>query len=540
MSLPAVDVNFLLKVAHRMEERRLHVYVPGVHRSATAIVLRFGNEQHQSVTRHLLSCRDATHSASALLQHLGSAGSTAVPSSLCTLFVKRADVAPDRWSGNVTFPGGRRDVGDADDLHTVFRGVYQMLGIPLKSSDFILIGRLRDYSIKGRHMGATGAVQSRFVFLHIGDLTPTVFFARHEVDAVRWIPINTFTVEHVEHDRVCHPLSCFIRPSDADSRVFLREIFPQAYLAFPSLQLYECWRVWGLALRTTSELLSLEGRPPIDWPLVSSNSAIIQYFVIDAVHGYYEILYAWYRLRAWLRLGNTSILKKYDILPPEADSIFWAVPESIEVRHVFFLSLDVLFAVFILYCIASVIFAFSTAICVIFGWADINGRKEEMHAYYAANTSATAELEQWNQKKQQQQQQQQTKREEKETNNRMGREYQLASAVPEFGTFSERMESVTTSLTHTRIKSKNTNSVSNTTVPTKKESYSDNLDVGSGNSCDANDHISLPALPSSDDWNAFRQSVREWAGKGVLVETHHSFHTEMEDREDADATVKSV
>ncbi|ORC86524.1 putative NUDIX family hydrolase [Trypanosoma theileri] len=535
MSLPAVDVNFLLKIAHRMEERRLHVYVPSLHRSATAILLRFGNEQHQNVARHLLACRDGTHSASALLQHLASAGSTEILSSLSMLFVKRADVASDRWSGSVSFPGGRRDVGDVDDLHTVFREVYQMLGIPLKSNDFILLGRLRDYSIQGRHISTTGAVQSRFVFLHIGDLSPTVHFARHEVDAVQWVPISRFAKEHAECGCVCHPLSCFLRPTDADSRLLLREIFPHAYLSFPSVQLHDRWRVWGLALRTTSELLSLEGRPPIDWPLVSSNNALLQHFVIDAVHGYYEMLYTFYRLKAWLRLRNTSLLKKYDILPPEADSIFWAVPESIEPRHIFFLFLDVFFAVFILYCVASVIFVISTAICVMFGWTNTNERREQIHAYYAANTSATAELEQWNRKQQQQQQEEEEEGEEeerkKELNDGVMAECELTSTHPELGIFSEKMESATPSLTYNEVKPTDTESISNTTITNEKENFRDDLDAGSGNSCNANDHISLAALPSSDDWNAFRQSVREWAGKGAFVETPYLFPTKLEDKE---------
>ncbi|PBJ74411.1 NUDIX family hydrolase [Trypanosoma cruzi cruzi] len=385
MALPAADVKFLLSIVQRMGERHLHVYVPGARRSAIAIVLRFGDAEQQRAAHRLLACRDAGLSSLQLLQPLTSAANTAVPSSLCMLFVRRADLAADRWSGNVTFPGGRRDAGDASDLRAVQREVGQMLGMPLHSKEFILLGRLRDYPIRSRHVQAVRAVQSRFVFLHTGDMTPTVRFARHEVDAVQWVPINALTVEHVDEGSLCHPIGCFVHASNADARLLLAEVFSHTHLAFPSVQLPGQWRVWGLALRSASELLSLDDRASIDWPLVSSNNLWLQHLIIDAFHGYYEALYTFYRVRARLRFTDTAVKTKYMVLPPTADSILWGVPERVVLRHFFFFCFDVALLFFAIYFVAATIFTASIVFRTALGWIDVDGGKERSTAYYAEN-----------------------------------------------------------------------------------------------------------------------------------------------------------
>ncbi|EKF27948.1 hypothetical protein MOQ_008318 [Trypanosoma cruzi marinkellei] len=385
MTLPAADVKFLLSIAQRMGERHLHVYVPGAHRSAIAIVLRFGDAEQQRAAHRLLACRDAGLSSLQLLQPLTSAANAAVPSSLCMLFVRRADLAADRWSGNVTFPGGRRDAGDASDLRAAQREVSQMLGMPLHSKEFILLGRLRDYPIRSRHVRSMRAVQSRFVFLHTGDMTPTVRFARHEVDAVQWVPISALTVEHIDGGSLCHPIGCFVHASNADARLLLAEVFSHAHLSFPSVQLPGQWRVWGLALRSASELLSLDDRASIDWPLVSSNNLWLQHLIIDAFHGYYEVLYTYYRVRARLRSTDAAVKTKYMVLPPAADSILWGVPERVVPRHVFFFCFDVALFFLAIYFVAAMIFTASIAFRTALGWIDVDGDKERLTSYYAEN-----------------------------------------------------------------------------------------------------------------------------------------------------------
>ncbi|RNE96100.1 putative NUDIX family hydrolase [Trypanosoma rangeli] len=173
-----------------------------------------------------------------------------------------------------------------------------MLGIPLQSKDFVLLGRLRDYLIHSRHIQATGMVQSRFVFLHTGEMAPTVRFSRHEVEAVQWVPLTAFTAESVAWGSVCHPVGCFVHTSNADSRLLLAEAFSHTYLVFPSVQLPGQRRLRGLALQSESELLSLDDRAPIDWPLMSSNNPWLQHLVLDTFHGYRKVCYAYHHVRA--------------------------------------------------------------------------------------------------------------------------------------------------------------------------------------------------------------------------------------------------
>nr|CCC91915.1 unnamed protein product [Trypanosoma congolense IL3000] len=359
MALPAADVRLLANISRRLQGRTLHTYVPGEARTSVAIILRFGDEHHQLVARRLLTGATATDVPRVLQQHLSAGAGESVPSSLTVLFVKRADLSGDRWSGSVTFPGGRRDLGDVDDYNALCCRVDEMLGIPLRSPEFLLLGRLRDYPIRSRKLQMMGAVQARFVFLHTGQLTPALRFAAPLVEAVRWVPVNIFAVEQPHtRCRVCHPVASFVRPTDADTRLLLTEVFPNAHLSFPAVQLPGAWRVWGLALRSTYELMTLDDRLTADWPLLTSNSALLQHFIIDPLHGYYEALFTYYWLVAQWRQkgkGTTSALSRHDVIPHTAHPILWAVPEAVSPRHITFLAVDVALVLLVVYSVAAAI-----------------------------------------------------------------------------------------------------------------------------------------------------------------------------------------
>jgi 8-oxo-dGTP pyrophosphatase MutT (NUDIX family) len=66
------------------------------------------------------------------------------------LFVRRARVAGDPWSGHVALPGGRMESGDADLLDTARRETLEETGLRLERGDHL--GRLRELHPRSRHL----------------------------------------------------------------------------------------------------------------------------------------------------------------------------------------------------------------------------------------------------------------------------------------------------------------------------------------------------------------------------------------------------
>lgn len=66
------------------------------------------------------------------------------------LFVRRAEVAGDPWSGHVALPGGRRDTGDSDLLETARRETREETGLRLEREDHL--GRLAEIHPRSRHL----------------------------------------------------------------------------------------------------------------------------------------------------------------------------------------------------------------------------------------------------------------------------------------------------------------------------------------------------------------------------------------------------
>ncbi|KAG5486172.1 hypothetical protein LSCM1_07290 [Leishmania martiniquensis] len=387
------------------------------------------------------------------------------PSSLQMLFLKRANVEAGRWCGRVVLPGGFRSLEDHDDFDTVCRGAYEGIGFPLRHlREFLCLGRLPDYRLHSRVIGDRDLVQARFLFLHVGAAAPTVQLAAHEVESSRWVPLRTLMAARVERRQVAYPLQSFVNPRNADARLILREALgDNICLYFPSLLLpsisvppstsataggaeadgrgrrgdgeasatrdeasksspaSSAWRVWGVTLRTVSEVLALGSHQTHDWPLVESDSCLLQYGVLLPAHGYGELLYQLYWWRAWMcaklrlhpRRGcasgqgtastgdgqrDSSTLdssqselpssatpltltkeqqrwrrvlygswteRRYAVLPASADALLFAVPETPIAEHVVSFALVVSCTVFVLYSLA----ALSSSACAAVGSA---------------------------------------------------------------------------------------------------------------------------------------------------------------------------
>ena len=97
------------------------------------------------------------------------------------LLIKRAARAEDPWSGQMALPGGRRDPGDADLLHTARREALEETAIDLRAGR--LLGELDDLSPSTPHLPPI--LVRPFVFSL--DVRPAVT-PSDEVDLYLWIP----------------------------------------------------------------------------------------------------------------------------------------------------------------------------------------------------------------------------------------------------------------------------------------------------------------------------------------------------------------
>ena len=291
--IPRVDVKFLQQICRGMHESRLKVFRPAKMRSSQAIIMRFGGADGSYVSQSFTPAdRDLT--TEQILDRLEQRSTMGGQSSLQVLLVKRRHVELHRWSSHVGFPGGRRDAtDDDDDLCCVHRWCRYTMGIPLESSDFVLLGRLPDFFIPSKNTGG-GLMQARFVYLHIGDITPSVRMATYELEAVHWASLHRLFPENVSRTLVSHKLSHFI--ADYETNATLYDYFPGTHLRFPAVRLSSDEKhpvlagapLWGLPLTTLSTLLSLDGRPRLDWPLVTCNSTVIQWLFIHPWHFYMQ------------------------------------------------------------------------------------------------------------------------------------------------------------------------------------------------------------------------------------------------------------
>ncbi len=101
------------------------------------------------------------------------------------MFIKRAVHEKDPWSGQMGFPGGRRDPADRDLRATVEREVREETGIDL--GEGIHLGELDD--LHPNIPALPPVVVRPFVYLFpaIPNTTPN-----EEIDEVFWYPVDEF------------------------------------------------------------------------------------------------------------------------------------------------------------------------------------------------------------------------------------------------------------------------------------------------------------------------------------------------------------
>ncbi len=105
------------------------------------------------------------------------------------LLIQRATRDSDPWSGHMAFPGGRRDPGDADVIHTARRETHEEVGLDLER-DGEVIGRLDELRAVARHR-PLDLVISPIVFA-LGRPAPLCPSPR-EVESALWVPLPFLT-----------------------------------------------------------------------------------------------------------------------------------------------------------------------------------------------------------------------------------------------------------------------------------------------------------------------------------------------------------
>ena len=100
------------------------------------------------------------------------------------LLMRRATREGDPWSGHWSLPGGRRDPGDVDLLHTALRELEEECGIRLAREQ---LEATLEQTFVGRLVG-THLVVAPFVFT-VDEELPIVVDRREAVEAI-WVPVR--------------------------------------------------------------------------------------------------------------------------------------------------------------------------------------------------------------------------------------------------------------------------------------------------------------------------------------------------------------
>jgi 8-oxo-dGTP pyrophosphatase MutT (NUDIX family) len=153
------------------------------------------------------------------------------PEGLQTLFMKRAEHDLDPWSGQMAFPGGRQDPGDATLEAAARRETMEEVGLTLEPGQ--RIGRLDD--IIGGRLSAFRLSVSAFVYYCTA---PERLVPNYEVAATVWVPLSYLgDPAHVK------PYHFPLDPHRRD---------------FPSFP-YGPYTIWGLTYRIVANFMGLFG-----------------------------------------------------------------------------------------------------------------------------------------------------------------------------------------------------------------------------------------------------------------------------------------
>jgi 8-oxo-dGTP pyrophosphatase MutT (NUDIX family) len=146
------------------------------------------------------------------------------------LFIKRAEYAGDPWSGQIAFPGGRVEAGDASLTETAIRETHEETGIDL-TREGMMIGTLDD--LRPRTASLPPIMVRPFVAL-LDRTEPLVLSP--EVALSFWLPFTALTRKESWHEETIS-----VRGIQIYARVFRHEQHV----------------IWGMTERILAQLFGL-------------------------------------------------------------------------------------------------------------------------------------------------------------------------------------------------------------------------------------------------------------------------------------------
>ena len=146
-------------------------------------------------------------------------------------FIRRAHNPKDPWSGQIAFPGGKKDFADQDDMQTAQRETTEEIGLSIGRQDFL--GYLPDIQARNRE-GVQNFFIRPLVFFYEGDIGQ-IQLNKKEVDEVFWIDL------------------AFLQ--NPNSKVDFR--LPGRSEIFPAIRLLTGDILWGLTHSIVTELVQV-------------------------------------------------------------------------------------------------------------------------------------------------------------------------------------------------------------------------------------------------------------------------------------------
>lgn len=155
------------------------------------------------------------------------------PGGPALLFVQRAEVEGDPWSGHMAFPGGRHEAGDEDLLATAIRETREETSLRLSRED--VLGALDEAHPWTRHLPSIAVTP--FVAWYEGD---DEVRASDEVRDHVWVPLSALRARE-------HRSAFTLRRGDRVA-------------SFPTIE-YAGYTVWGLTFEIVRRFLEVVGQP---------------------------------------------------------------------------------------------------------------------------------------------------------------------------------------------------------------------------------------------------------------------------------------